>query len=115
MRADQSQAPLQYLTPLERLLVGRLVSRIFAVNGRRVAYSLQNYGPKAAARVACCRALTIYGMGFFFLAIIMQVAGVTGAAGVFYVLVGVSAIWGAASMLSALKPRREFQRQRLHE
>ena len=110
MPSSQAQDPLQYLNPLERVIFGKLVRRIFTVNGRRVAYSLQNYGPRAAARLACCSAATQYGLAIGILAIVVQVAQFSAAAVVLYIVAGIFVGWSFVCILSSRKPRRDFER-----
>lgn len=112
MPTDEYIDPLQYLNRLERLAFGWFVTRQFATNTDRFAKWVKSSGPQAAARIACGRALNLYAWGIGILAVVFDIAGATGVADIFFVLLGVCFVWGLTCVYSSLKPQREYRRTR---
>ena len=109
---DPYNNPLQYLSRVERLLVGWAVARMFASNRPRFAKWVQSSGPHATARFACGQTFNFYAAVLALVATAFIAAGIPSAAVVFYSLMGVCLIWSVTCVILALGPQRKYRRTR---
>lgn len=109
---DPYNEPLQYLNRVARFLTGWFVIRQFETNVPRLAREIEKSGPHAAALWSSCRTFQLYAIGIGYLAIFLDVFGITMIA---YPLLGLFAICimcEVACLVSARKPQREYRRAR---
>jgi hypothetical protein len=109
---DKYPDPLQYLSRVERLLVGWSVVRQFQTNTPRFEKRVRSSGPHAAAYMSAGQTFSMYVWACALPAIIFGIVGLPEVASVLYVLAGVCFLWGLGRALSGLKPQREYRRAR---
>lgn len=107
---ENGQEPLQYLNPIERLLAGWMVVRMFQTNTPRFAKWIESSGPHATARAACSRIIVMYLWPFVLLGVIVETAGLADVAYVLFALAGVCALWAVVCFISAIGPQRAYRR-----
>jgi hypothetical protein len=100
---------LQYVTPIERVLCGRLVRRAFALKTPRIAVSLAECGIESAAMQCSANVLALYTGVLCFAGLPVLLAGSTTG---FYLLLTLSILCGAGGFARALAGRRACQRLR---
>jgi hypothetical protein len=111
LAVSDDRSPLQFLNRVERVLLGPLVTRLFATGNPRFERALQNVGPKATARMACVNALRIYAVVLFIFGTAGKLAHVPPVAYGFYGLAAAVMAWSFWCLYTVLAPEREYKRR----
>lgn len=109
---SEHQDPLRYLNRPERIMLGWLACRLYAVGKPRFDRALQNSGPKATARMTCVNALRIYAVLLFVAGSVCKIAQVVPAADGLYAIAGACMLWSFWCLYTVVGPEREFRRRR---
>jgi hypothetical protein len=107
---SDDRSPLGYLNRAEQLLLGWLVSRLFASRNPRFRRALEESGPQATARMACVNALRLYAIVLFLLGMLAKLAHVTPVATVLYVLAAGCMAWSFWCLYTVVGPERAFKK-----
>jgi len=109
---SDDRSPLPYLKAPERVLLGPVVTRLYASDTPRFERALEKSGPEATARMACVNALRIYAVCLFVLGVAARTAGVRPAALALYALAAAAMLWSSWCLYTVVGPEREFKRER---
>ena len=109
-RVRDDREPLRHLNRAERLVLGRVVCRLWATGNPRFQRALEETGAKATARMACVNALRLYAIVLFVLGTAIKLAQAPAPATALYVLAAASMAWSFWCLYTVVGPERAFRK-----
>lgn len=107
---SELSAPLRYLNPTERRLLGWVVARLYDPHSTRLQRAIERSGERATVRMACVNALRLYAVASMLAGMALQVARLQSVSLVFYGLAGASMAWSFWCLATTVGPEREHKR-----